>query len=358
MSTRKIRNSWWVDFRCERVRHRKRSPENSQPGAKAYELLLRQRIARGEPLNGHEENQGPPIPTFTDFSEKWYKTYVLTNNKPSGQASRRYVLRAHLVPFFGGMKLTEITSLDIEQFKAAKLEAGLAAPTVNNHLTILGKCLRCAEEWGELEHVPKMKPLKVPPQRFDFFSREESEKLLSVIEDPRWYALVLLALRTGLRVSELLGLEWSDIDFDRQLLSLRRSIVQGVVGSPKNNRERHIPLTPLLCDALQKIRKPSGQLFCGKNGKLWSYFKLRNGLKKFCKKAGLRIIGWHKLRHTFASQLVAAGVSLKATQELLGHSSISMTLRYAHLAQSALRTAVEALENPQALNVGQPVVNA
>src|SRR5208283_1047616 len=99
-----------------------------------------------------------------------------------------------------------------EQFKALKIESGLLPQTVNNHLTILGKCLRCAEEWGELEHVPKMKKLKVPPQKFDFFLSEESEKLLSVIEDPMWYALVLMALRSGLRVSELLGLEWPDID--------------------------------------------------------------------------------------------------------------------------------------------------
>ena len=358
MSTRKIRNSWWVDFRCEGLRYRRRSPENSQPGAKAYELLLRQRIARGEPLNGHEEDQGPPIPTFEEFSGKWYKTYVLTNNKPSGQDSKRGTLRAHLVPFFGRMKLPEITSLDIEHFKAAKLESGLLPQTVNNHLTILGKCLRCAEEWGELQHVPKMKHLKVPPQKFDFFSREESAKLLGATDDPRSYALVLLALRTGLRVSELLGLEWVDIDLDRQLLSLRRSIVRGVVTSPKNNRERHVPLTPQLCDALKVIQKPTGPLFCDKDGVPLTYFKLKSALKKLCNKAGLRIIGWHKLRHTFASQLVAAGVSLKATQDLLGHSSISMTLRYAHLAPSALRSAVELLENPQAQNIGQQVVNA
>src|SRR3990167_6560006 len=147
MSTRKIRNSWWVDFRFDGLRYRKRSPENSQPGARAYELLLRQRISRGKPLNGRDDDPAIPVPTFKEFSEKWYKTYVLTNNKPSAQNSKRYVLRAHLVPFFGRMTLSEITSLHIEQFKGAKLEADLAAQTVNNLLTVLGKCLRCAEEW-------------------------------------------------------------------------------------------------------------------------------------------------------------------------------------------------------------------
>jgi integrase len=256
------------------------------------------------------------------------------------------------------MKLSEITSLHIEQFKSAKLGSSLSPQTINNHLNILGKCLRCAEEWDELKQVPKMKPLKVPPRGFDFLSREESERLLDSIDDPVWHTLVLLALRTGLRVSELLGLEWSDIDFERQLLTLRKSIVQGIVTSPKNNRERFIPLSAQVCDTLEVIRKPNGFLFCNRKGKPFTYYKVRKRLHKLCERAELRTIGWHKLRHTFASHLVAAGVSLKATQELLGHSSLSMTLRYAHLAPSALRSAVEVLDNSQAEKIGQPVGNA
>jgi integrase len=255
------------------------------------------------------------------------------------------------------MKLPEITSLHIEQFKAAKLGVGLAPQSINNLLSILGKCLRCAEEWGELQQVPKMKLLKVPPQRFDYLSWEDSEKLLGVIDDPMWYALVLLALRTGLRVGELIGLEWSDIDFDRQLLNLRKSIVQGIVSSPKNNRERHVPLTNQACRALRRIRKSDGFIFCDSKGKPLSYSRLEHKLKRFCTTAGLRTISWHKLRHTFASHLVASGVSLKAIQELLGHSTITMTLRYAHLAPSALRSAVEVLDVPRD-KVGQQVGNS
>ncbi len=355
MSVRKLRNSWWADFRFGRKRYRKRSPDNSQAGAKAYELILRQRIARGDPIGGKAEDT-QSVPTFAEFSAMWFKTYVITNNKHSAQNSKRITLRTHLVPFFGRMKLAEITSLHIEQFKAAKLEAGLAPQTVNNHLTILGKCLRCAAEWGELPQVPKIKKLKTPPQKFDFLSREESERLLRAIDDPLWYALILLALRTGLRVGELMALEWSDIDFDRHLLCLRKAIVQGVISSPKNNRVRYIPLTPQVCDALKAIQKPSGFLTHDKRGRLLTYYKLKKTLQSLCVAAGLRPVTWHKLRHSFASHLVASGVSLKATQELLGHSTIDMTLRYAHLAPSALRSAVETLDHPP-LGFGQQVVN-
>ncbi|MBI1805090.1 MAG: site-specific integrase [Ignavibacteriae bacterium] len=358
MSTRKIRNSWWVDCRCEGVRYRKRSPENSQAGAKAYELLLRQRLARGEPIDGRTEDQSPPEPSFREFSEKWYKTYVLTNNKYSTQTGKRSVLNVHLVPFFANMKLKEISSMHIEQFKAAKLEVGLAPLSINGQLLILGKCLRCAQEWGELEKVPKIKALKVPPQKFDFFSREESDRLLSAIADPMWYGMVLLAIRTGLRVGEIMGLEWSDVDIAAGKLAVRKSIVRGIVSSPKNNRERYLPLTPQLCNALSKIPRSNGLLFQTKNGNPLRYHRLRKTLARFCKRAGLRTIGWHRLRHTFASQLVGSGVSLKATQELLGHSDIRMTMRYAHLAPSALREAVLVLDQPVLEGVGQPVGNA
>ena len=99
-------------------------------------------------------------------------------------------------------------------------------------------------------------------------------------------------------------------------------------------------------------------LFQTQTGKPLKYHRLRKTLEKFCKRAGLRTIGWHKLRHTFASQLVGSGVSLKATQELLGHSDIRMTMRYAHLAPSALKEAVQVLDRPVQEKVGHPVVNA
>jgi len=358
MSTRKIRNSWWVDFRSERVRYRKRSPENTRAGAKSYELLLRQRLACGEPIDGESEDRSPPEPTFKEFSEKWYKTYVLTNNRHSTQSGKLSALNVHLVPYFGKMKIKDITSLHIEQFKAVKIGSVLAPLSINGLLLILGKCLRCAQEWGELEKVPKIKSLKVPPQKFDFLSREEGEQLLSVIEDPMWYAMVLLAMRTGLRIGEILGLEWSDVDLAIQKLAVRKSVFRDIVSSPKNNRERYLPLTPQVCDALRRIQRPNGLLFQTKTGKPLKYHRLRKTLERFCKKAGLRTIGWHKLRHTFASQLVGSGVSLKATQELLGHSDLRMTMRYAHLAPSALKEAVQVLDRPVPEKVGQQVGNA
>src|SRR3989344_2190680 len=100
MAVRKIKHSWWVDFRADYIRHRKRSPENTKAGAEAYEALLRQKIARGEPIGkaAQVKQQGQ---SFARFASKWFEEYVVTNNKYSEQRAKKYILDASLIPFFG-----------------------------------------------------------------------------------------------------------------------------------------------------------------------------------------------------------------------------------------------------------------
>ena len=281
MSTRKIRNSWWVDFRFRRVRYRIRSTENSKAGAAAYEVVLRQRLSCGEPIDGRQKDQISIPPTFKEFSEQWHSTYVCNNNKISEQKSKYFTLNAHLIPFFGQKRIDQISSLIIEEYKAKKRGSGLAPKTINNHLSVLSKCLHTAQEWVGLTGIPKIKLLKVPPQPFDFLSRDESEKLLDAINHPVWHAMVLVALRTGLRLGELLALEWPDIDMEMRMLTVKHSISRGVIGTPKSNKERYIPLTKETCDVLKQIKKPRGFVFCqtvgyllanGKPGQLYTGF--------------------------------------------------------------------------------------
>ncbi len=357
MSARKIHGSWWVDFRNERKRHRIRSPENSKIGAQAYEGLLRQRLAKGEPII----QQNIVLPTFAVFSQQWYETYVCNNNKPSEQRNKRLALKRHLLPWFGHLCLSHITVQQIEEFKSAKLQVGLAPKTINNMLAMLGKCLHVAQEWLDLPKVPKIKLLKVPPQRFDFLSPTESSHLLKSVNDPFWHTMILFALKTGLRLGELMGLDWNDINLRTRMVTVRRSIVRGIIGSPKSNRARYIPLTSDLCKILDLWEQPkTGWVFSLNGTRPQNRKTPQEALTRLCKTAEMRKVGWHTFRHTFASQLVANGASLKAVQELLGHSDIVTTMRYAHLAPSALRQAIDTLDevnNSEITNFGQPVGN-
>src|ERR1700748_1516193 len=105
MAVRLINSSWWVDFRFNRRRYRKRSPANSQSGAKAYELTLRLRLSQGEDI----DRATPEDQQFKTFAWRWYEDYVIPNNKYSEQSNKKYILSSSLVPFFGETDVGKIT---------------------------------------------------------------------------------------------------------------------------------------------------------------------------------------------------------------------------------------------------------
>lgn len=359
MSTYKDRKTWWISIRHNNIRYRKRSPENSKAGAEAFEAVLRQKLARGESLE--DERKKLLVPMFKEFAEQWHDVYVKNHNKFSEQRNKRLVLSGQLIPFFGSAPLDEIKTFKIEQYKVAARNRGLAPKTINNQLGILAKCLRDANSWGVLGVVPEIKKLRVPPSKFDFLTPLESKQLLDAAENPFWYTMILIALETGLRLSELKGLKWEDIDLERRMLAVRRGVVRDVVDSPKSNRVRHIPLSDSLVKTLSNWPLKIGWVFSLKNGKPMQHGAPEKAMKRIWMTAGLRKIGWHVLRHTFASHLIARGANLKAVQELLGHADIQTTMRYSHLAPSELRATIDLLGSrkeyiaTQNVKNGQPV---
>lgn len=344
MAQRRIRGWYWVDFRHNGVRHRKKSPINTKAGAAEFETILRMRLAKGEDIDAPPSLLGAPSETLAQFAEHWFDTYVMTNNKPSEQRTKRTILTVHLLPAFGTTALDDIGAEVIEGYKAQKLRDGLHPKTVNNHLAVLARCLRVAEEWGRLKKAPRARLLRVPEPEIDFLSRDEAARLVAADIEPAWHGMILVAVRAGLRLGELLALECRDADQARRVLTVSRSYVDGVLGTPKNGRTRRIPMTAELCRFFDNAR-PDGLLFCRPDGSPHrDHCSPQRALKRACLRAGIRSIGWHPLRHTFASDLVAASVTLPAVQKLLGHASITTTMRYAHLAPSAPRTAVDDLE--------------
>lgn len=347
MKTCKINGNWCVDYRDPQTnkRHRVQSPENTRRGAEAYEQLLRQKMSRGEPLPGAPSltpkiTEEPQVLTFEEFSREWFETYVKTVNKPSEQYTKEGVLRVHLIPFFGKTPIDKISAYQIEQFKALKKKDGLNPKTINNFLACLRKCLQSAIDWDRLITMPKMKKFPESGGRIDFLSPIESAKLLSDSQDPVVNGMTLMALRTGMRFGEIIGLDWSDVDLPRQVINVRRNKVMGIIGTPKNGKVRSIDMSSDLYAYLSQRARKAGPVFYLDGRDLTHHLAL-NALKRSCERMGVRKISWHTLRHTTASQLVAEGVPLNIVKELLGHSNILMTSKYAHLAPSAIKEAVE-----------------
>src|SRR5262245_43694307 len=153
MAVRKIKTSWWVDFRAEHTRYRKRSPENSRTGALAYEATLKHKLARGEQIDRvskvSDQNQ-----TFEAFAWRWFNDYVTPTNKFSEARIKRYTLMSSLIPFFGRMRVKEIRTYHIQQYKARMVESGLANKTIKNYLSVFNKCLNCAYDWLSIPSKP------------------------------------------------------------------------------------------------------------------------------------------------------------------------------------------------------------
>jgi integrase len=295
----------------------------------------------------------PLVPTVKEFHVVYLDSERL-GAKPSTIKNKASDFRNHIVPRLGDLRLDEVTYAVIEDFKLAlaqtqamniKHKPSLLAPkTIHNVLVHVSDMLGVARKRGLIAVVPEIDWIKIPPQEFDFLDFEEAERLIAGAQG-EWRTMILVAKRTGMRVGELLGLRWEDVDLSAGRINVRQSYVQGVFGIPKSGKPREIPMGDDVIEALRAHRHKRGSLvFCDAAGNVLTAGLLERPLKRALKRAGLRAIGWHVLRHTFASHLAMRGVPLKVIQELLGHSSIVTTMRYAHLAPHVARDAVRVLD--------------
>jgi integrase len=328
----------YVDVPQQGVRRiRRRSPIQTRKGTEAYEReLIEAALSTSRP--SREERR------LADFAVEFLESYCAANNKYATIEAKESIFRVHLIPDMGKLLLSEVNARTIEAYKAKKLVEELSPKTVNNHLTVLRKMLSVAQEWELIDHVPPMKWLKVPPQRFDFLSFEEAERLVKGA-DTEWGPAILVGLRCGLRLGEIMALRWEDVDLVVGRLVVNRAVSRGRIGTPKNGRTREIPLGLDVLRALKDHRHLKGELvFPGPAGRLLHKNETKHPLWRACRRSGLRFIGWHVLRHTFASHLVMRGAPIRAVQELLGHSTIEMTMRYAHLSPNVTRDVVGLLD--------------
>jgi len=349
--TGKTKMFWITDFTVQvpfgkRTRFREVPKIQSRRGAEQHE---RQRIAellsgRTQSKEVHAAEQKKAVPTVAEFQNDFMAIYAEVNNKPSEIETKKMILSLHLVPALGHLHLDEVGDKEIEKYKGLKLKEGLSPKTINNHLIVLRCMLGKAEDWKLIAKAPKIKWLKVPESDFDFLDFGESENFLAAGE-AGWLAMIAAGMKAGLRQGEMLALRWRDVDFTAAKINVRQNVVRGNKGTPKGHESRSIPMSPVLASILGDHRHHRGELvFCNKDGTMLTKNMCRRPLYDICKRAGLRQIGWHVLRHTFASHLVMRAVPIKVVQELMGHKDIKTTMRYAHLSPNMGQDAVALLD--------------
>ena len=261
------------------------------------------------------------------------------------------IVRIHLVPSLGKTRLDRLNALQLQSLYRSKLESGLSARTVRMIHTTLHKAMKQAVKWSliprnvtEAVNPPREQKKEIRP-----LDEDQVKRLLKAAEGDKLEALYILAITTGMRSGELLGLRWEDVDLEAGTLQVRRTVFNGQIEAPKTQKgKRSIKLTQTSITALRKHPRVSKWIFCTKAGTPMSVHNLhRRSWKPLLKKTALPLdTRFHDLRHTCATLLLTKGVHPKIVQELLGHSSISITLdTYSHVLPNMQEKAVRAIED-------------
>lgn len=339
---------WFVDFTFKhsdgrRERVRLESPVNTKAGAEQYERQLRNKLMECGSLEASK--------TFREFIKEFWD-YYKTQVRASTLESRLRYIRDLFLPEFGGLTLEDIDTHAIDAF-IAKYSPNYKSSSMNTILATLRMILHTAQRWGYIQETPKVQSLKIPHEaHLDFLSFEETNKLLEAVPQIGRGVAVWLALKAGLRIGEIRGLTWDNVNlFSSELRVVQQLYDNDDIGPTKTGHTRTVPIPESLAIVLRRVPRSLKCPFVIQEGGVvptsgalygWLQGVLRNlGIERENSNIGL-----HDLRHTYASHLVIQGVPLKAVQELLGHTEIQTTMIYAHLTSQSLRASVSALDAP------------
>jgi integrase len=287
------KTGWEVDITIrlpsgEVIRERVKSPVTSKSGAmdwaRAREAVL---------LREGSTEKKKVAPTLAEFWPDFMEGHVRANRqKHSTVITTESIYKAHLKPAFGAIRLDAISDDTVQTFKGALSKR--APKTVNNILTVLSKALRVAVEWGRLDRLHcRVKLVKVQKTEIEFYEPEDYERLLEGAEkaDARTYLVTLLGGDAGLRIGEMLGLEWTDIDLRRRQLTVQRNEWQGVVGAPKGGQARVVPMTARLAAALEAQRNLRTRVLTKDDGSSFDWDVARDKMRTAQRRAGMEADG-------------------------------------------------------------------
>jgi excisionase family DNA binding protein len=292
--------------------------------------------------------------SFQEYGDIYLENYAKTN-KRSWNTDVSYL--KSLNRSLGSLFLDEIGPLQVEKYKILRHKDGVTKSTTNRCLAVLRKMLTLAVEWGYLEKdaVPKIKFFPEKDNRKERFLTDDEEQRLLASASPTLRSIIIIAVNTGMRLGEILGLRWDQIDFTAQRIRVERT---------KSGKIRHIEINTPLLQELTRLKSLDGRspyVFLSEaTGKPLTTVK--TAFKGACRRAkkdpddkddpGIVGLRFHDLRHTFASRLNLAGADPVTIMELMGHSSLKMTERYTHTNIEQKRKAVEMMAKAHPVAVG------
>ena len=292
-----------------------------------------------------------PSPLFSEYAMMWWETMTIQNSL-NERRNKRLNLKNHLVPFFGHLRLDQITVWEVDRYIQQQLAIPLSNATVTIQLRHLGRCLRTALIRGLIQSNPVDLVEKPPPNKkgWTYLTPDEVPLFLEAIPE-QWRHLFEFALETGMRLGEILALRWCDVDWRTGTMHVSATLYKGDLKDPKTETSnRPVPMSKRVREILEQNRKAglsSEFVWSSCAGGPLDPANVRRVLNQNVNKAALfgRRIRFHDLRHTFATHAAEASQNIHALAGVLGHASLSMCTRYAHRTNSAGQALVEALSD-------------
>ncbi len=316
-------NPWWVFISHNGKRASRKVGDKK--AAKTVASEIRAKIQLGE--FGFEEQK--PVPTFLEYADSWIKNTVPATCKQSTLRDYQDMLRIHVLPVFGDLKITDITR-------------------------------------GKVKSFLKTKDVKAD---INPLTSEELKVLLGAVSEhfPEHFTLFLLLARTGMRIGEALALQWDDVDFDKRFIEVKRSYVRGRISTPKNSKTRRVDMSLQLAEALKAQKQwfmlklvgsqnDAQYVFTNKEGGLIDISNWRNRVfNKALTKAEVKKIRIHDLRHTYATLRISKGDNIAYVSKQLGHHSVKFTWDvYYHWVPGMKKSEVDELDDPSLKHPSAP----
>ena len=284
---------------------------------------------------------------------EWLENYIRPSVKNKTYTRYQGIIYQHIIPKLGNIEIEEIMPFELQHFVTELLNNGniktgkeLSVNSVNAIITVVQGSLKVAYMLGYTKEyvADKIKRPKVREKKIECFSIEEQRKIEGYILNSKSSKLygVIICLYTGLRIGELLALEWSDIDFKKEELHICKTCYDGkdkqgkftrLIDEPKTvSSNRTFPIPKQLVAILKKMRKNSKSTYVISKGEKGIFVRsYQRSFELILKKLDIERKGFHSLRHTFATRALECGMDVKTLSEILGHKNPNVTLnRYAH----------------------------
>lgn len=321
-----VDDKWYVDFTFNKKRIRQFGGYTKEQARMA---LAKLRIEKLDEKMGFKNSNHEDI-SFEQFANDFIDLYSKQNKK---SWKRDETSLKSLKPFFKGKMIQDIGGELAERYKARR-KTQVSPSTVNRELALLKTMFNKAVEWGRLESSPlgNVRKFKEPNSKDRILSPDEMRDLIDRANG-HLKPILIIALNCAMRKGEILSLKWENVNLSKRCIHIEDS---------KSGRSKDVPMNNLVIEALSVIPQNSEYVFLNpQTGK--PIKDVKTAFKKACEKAKIKGLRFHDLRHTSATRMVEVGVDLVTVSKILGHSTIQMTMRYAHPTPENMRLAVEKL---------------